>query len=252
MSTVAVIQSNYLPWKGYFDIIRDVDTFVFYDDVQYTTEDWRNRNRIKGHQGPQWLTVPVGAHARHQLIDEVELSAGKWATNHWKTLQQYYGRAPHFKRYAEFFQHAYLERRWTRLSELNQFLITAIARDFLGLNTTFRHSRELAPEGARLDRLIDLLGKAEATRYVSGPSAKRYIDPACFEAAGIDLVYKDYAGYPIYPQPHGPFEHAVSIVDLLFNVGPESPHYIWGWRAEPGLTAVVPQADLAPSAEAAR
>jgi hypothetical protein len=243
---VAVIQSNYLPWKGYFDILHDADVFIFYDDVQYTTEDWRNRNRIKAHTGPQWLTIPIGADARRQLIHEVALPAGKWAVNHWKTLQQYYGKAPHFKRYAEFFQHVYLERRWTHLAELNQFLIAHIAREFLGIRTQFRDSRDFAPEGARGDRLLDLLKKAGATRYISGPSAQAYIAPASFEAAGIDLRYKSYAGYPVYPQAFPPFAHDVSIIDLLFHVGPEAPYYIWGWRAQETLTAVVPQADPAP------
>lgn len=243
---VAVIQSNYLPWKGYFDIIHDVDLFLFYDDVQYTSEDWRNRNRIKGHEGPLWLTVPVGLDARKQKIEEVTLADPRWAKQHWKTLQQYYSRAPHFKRYAPFFEHVYLERRWTHLSALNQFLIEAIAREFLGIQTRFGHSSTYAPQGERLERLIDLLKRCGATSYLSGPSARAYIDPACFEQAGIELAYKDYAGYPAYPQRFGAFEHALSIVDLLFNVGPDAPGHIWGWREEVALTRVIPQVEALP------
>ena len=242
MTTIAVIQSNYLPWKGYFDLIHDVEAFIFYDDVQYTTEDWRNRNRLKGHQGPFWLTVPVQAGTPRKRICEVGFADGRWAEKHWKTIQQYYGRAPHFGRYRDFFEHVYMERSWEGLSELNQFLITRIARDLLGITTEFRDSRAYAAEGEQVDRLLDLLSKAGASRYVSGPSARSYIDPARFEAAGIELLYKSYAGYPEYPQFHPPFAHDVSILDLLFHMGPEAAAMIWGWRE---ATRRIPQAEPA-------
>ena len=229
MKRVAAIQSNYIPWKGYFDIIHDVDLFIFYDDVQFTKNDWRNRNRIKTANGTTWLTVPVGARL-DRLICEVELSDANWQQKHWRSISQAYARAPHFARYRGFFESIYLGRQWTSLSELNAFLTTSIARDFLGVQTEFKDSREFRAEGARLERLVDLLRKAGAQIYVSGPSAKSYIDEAAFAAAGIELVWKSYDGYPEYPQLHPPFEHAVSIIDLLFNVGPDAPDYIWGWR----------------------
>src|SRR4029079_10372519 len=95
MSTVAVLQSNYLPWKGYFDIIHDADLFIFYDDVQYTKNDWRNRNRIKAPGGTAWLTVPVGQ-ALDRRICDVEIREHHWQLKHWRTLQQCYGQSPHF------------------------------------------------------------------------------------------------------------------------------------------------------------
>ena len=227
--TVAILQSNYLPWKGYFDIIHDVDTFIFYDDVQYTHRDWRNRNRVKTAQGPLWLTVPVGSRTDRRICD-VRIEDAGWARRHWETLRHLYGQAPHFARVAPLLQETYLERTWTHLSELNQFLVQRIARDFLGLTTRFRDSREWTVQGAKQERILDLLRQAGATHYVSGPAAKDYLRQEAFDAAGIVLTYKDYAGYPEYPQAHPPFEHAVTVLDVLFQLGPEAPRAIWGWR----------------------
>jgi hypothetical protein len=232
--TVAVLQSNYIPWKGYFDIIHDVDLFIFYDDLQYTKGDWRNRNLLKSPQGTEWLTIPVGAHL-DRLICDVELTDRKWTIKHWRTIQQLYGKAPCFQRYQEFFADVYLKSSWLRLSQLNQFLIQHIAREFLGLKTEFRDSREYAAQGQKQDRLLDLLQKAGATTYVSGPAAKNYIEPSRFEELGVGLVWKDYSGYPEYPQSFPPFEHGVSVLDLLFQVGSTAAWYIWGWR-QPGST----------------
>lgn len=228
---VAVLQSNYIPWKGYFDIIHDVDFFVFYDDVQYTKNDWRNRNRIKTANGVQWLTVPTGSDIDRRICDVV-LPAERWAQKHWKTLQQAYSHTPHFPRYESFLRNVYLERHWESLSQLNQYLITAIAHEHLHIAAQFADSREFQAQGSKFDRLADLLTKVGAGVYVSGPSARGYIEPSKLSEMGIDLVYKSYDGYPEYPQPFPPFEHAVSVLDLLFNVGPDAPFYIWGWREQ--------------------
>lgn len=229
MKRVAVLQSNYIPWKGYFDIIHDVDLFVFYDDVQYTKNDWRNRNKIKTANGAQWLTVPAGS-GLNQRICDVTLTDARWAGKHWKTIQQAYSAAPHFRRYEAFLREVYLGMQWEKLSELNQFLIRRIAVDHLGITTQFADSRDYAVEGKKFGRLLDLLVKLHAEEYVSGPSAKNYLDDEQIEALGIKLVYKSYDGYPDYPQRFPPFEHAVSILDVLFNTGPDAPSYIWGWR----------------------
>lgn len=234
MKKVAVIQSNYIPWKGYFDVIHDVDQFIFYDDVQFTKNDWRNRNKIKTAQGLAWLTIPVGKH-QDRLICEVELMDDGWRRKHWSTIQQAYSKAPYFRMYRDFFEYVYQEAQWFNLSDLNQFLIGHISREFLGIQTEFKDSREFHPQGEKLDRLIDLLKKTGASLYVSGPSAQDYINNNVFQNAGIELVYKDYSGYPEYRQFYPPFEHAVSVLDLLFNCGPEASYYIWGWREQAAL-----------------
>lgn len=229
MKTVAVIQSNYIPWKGYFDIIHNVDLFIFHDDLQYTKNDWRNRNKIKSPKGADWITIPTGTN-ENRLICEVELRDSVWQKKHWNILCQYYNRAPYFKWLQPFIEEVYLGKRWDKLSELNHFLIRTLAKEYLGITTEFQDSREYYPEGNKLDRLLDLLKKVGAATYVSGPAAKDYIDTERFHEADINLVYHSYQGYPEYPQFFPPFEHGVTILDLLFHVGPEAPWYIWGWR----------------------
>jgi hypothetical protein len=127
--------------------------------------------------------------------------------------------------------------RLTSLSELNQSLISHIAKEFLGITTRLGDSRDYGVAGRKFDRLLDLAVQRGATTYISGPAAKAYIVPERFAEAGIALEWKDYAGYPEYPQRFAPFEHRVSILDLLFNVGPDAPHYIWGWRDAPASPA---------------
>lgn len=225
---VAVIQSNYVPWRGYFDVIHDVDLFVFYDDVQYTVNDWRNRNRVKTANGPVWLTIPIGNQNDRRICD-VEIRDERWARKHWMTLEQSYRRAPGFSVFGEFFHDIYREP-WQSLSVLNQTVIRRISTELLGIATPFRDSREFPLAGAGSDRLLDLLTQLDATEYVSGPAARNYLDEDLYASRGIRVHWKDYSTYPPYPQLHGAFDGFVSIVDLLMSCGGESPYYVWGYR----------------------
>jgi hypothetical protein len=227
---VAIIQSSYIPWKGYFDIIHDVDEFIFLDDVQYTVRDWRTRNRIKTANGSIWLTVPAGSN-RSRLLCDVSLENDGWQKRHWKSICHNYSRAPHFERYRTFFEELYLSRDWLNLSEMNQHVTGRIATELLGIKTKFTDSRYYVAEGVKLDRILSLVKQSGATTYLSGPSAAGYLDKASFESLGVDLLLKDYSDYPDYPQLYPPFEHGVSILDLIFNAGPRAADYIWGHRA---------------------
>ncbi len=231
MKTVVILQSNYIPWKGYFDLIHDADVFVFYDDVQFTAQDWRARNKIKARSQTEWLTIPVGSD-QNRMVCEVTIADSSWQLKHWKTILQNYSKCPHFSQFKAFFEDVYLGRKWHSLSELNQYLIRTIACNFLGITAEFQDSRQYLLAGRKQDRLLELLAVTGANRYISGPAAKEYVEPDRFAQAGIELVWKDYKGYPEYPQRFPPFEHAVTILDLLFNVGADAPHYIWGWRTD--------------------
>jgi len=229
MKQVAVLQSNYIPWKGYFDIINSVDEFIWYDDVQYTKRDWRNRNRIKTSRGSQWLTIPCRGKGR-PLINQVEIDDPSWRQKHWQTLSRAYCRAPYFNDFHDYFEELYLGRRWQLLHEVNRTFVERICQDILGVTTRFVDSARYSLESSKQERMLDLLEQAGADRYLSGPAAKDYLDEGEFLDRGIELVWMDYGGYPVYPQLHGRFEHKVSILDLLFNVGDRAPWYIWGWR----------------------
>ena len=226
---VVINQSNYLPWKGYFDLIHDADVFIFLDDVQYTHRDWRSRNRIKTQTSSSWLTIPAGS-AGNRLINEVKLPDGDWRARHWRLIEQSYRSSPHFSYAAGFFRELYSSSMPDYLSEFNQFAIKRIAREFLGISTSFLRSEDFPTSKTKQERLLHLLQSVGATSYISGPAAKTYINPDDFAAEGIELIWKDYSAYPEYQQPFPPFEHAVSIVDLLFCVGPRASDYIWGWR----------------------
>ena len=229
MKKVAVLQSNYIPWKGYFDIIHDVDEFVFYDEAQYTKNDWRNRNQIITPQGKIWLTVPVGMD-ENRTIDEVEIKDNRWQKKHFSTLYMAYHKAPHWRDYESFFHTAYLDKEWKFLYELNRFLIVHIAHDFLHINTKFTDSRDYASHGIKHEKLLSLVKATGASVYVSGPAAKSYIIAEDYAKNGIELVWKDYSGYSIYPQFSKEFTHNVSVLDLLFQTGDDAPQYIWGER----------------------
>ena len=226
---VAVLQSNYLPWKGYFDIINDVDLFIFYDDVQYTKNDWRNRNKIKTKTGEHWLTVPVGK-SLNRKIYEVDIPNHKWQIKHWKSIEQGYSKSPGFDLYKDMLKDIYLNNEWRNLSNLNQYIIEKISQDVLEIDTKFDYSDNYQLAGEKQSRLLDLLTQVKATSYVSGPSAKDYIDNAEFEKNNIKLIYKNYGDYPIYKQLSDSFNHHISIIDLLMCTGKEASHYIWDWR----------------------
>ncbi|NLI82612.1 MAG: WbqC family protein [Deltaproteobacteria bacterium] len=226
MKKVAIVQSNYIPWKGYFDLIAAVDEFILYDDMQYTRRDWRNRNRIKTPTGLHWITVPVRVKGRyHQTIRETEIDGEAWAQIHWKALTLNYKHAPCFRQTADLLEPFYLGRAYTHLSQLNRTLIHAIC-EHLGIRTVIRASWDYVLTEGKTERLVSLCLQAGGTEYVSGPAAKGYIDPTLFEAAGVRLSWFDYDGYPQYPQLWGEFHHGVSIVDLLFCCGKDAPRYM--------------------------
>ncbi len=229
MTTVAIVQSNYIPWKGYFDLLQRADEFVLYDDMQYTRRDWRNRNRIKTRNGLQWLTIPVEVKGRfEQKIKDTEVSDRSWPEKHWKSLTHNYSKAPHFRDYRDRLEALYVQAgKLDRLSDVNHLFIRAIC-GMLGIDTRITWSMDYELVGGKSERLLGLCRTLDANVYLSGPAARGYLDENLFLASGIQVQWMDYGGYPEYPQIHPPFEHGVTALDLLLNAGPESPRYLLG------------------------
>lgn len=225
--TVAIVQSSYIPWKGYFDLIRRSDEFILLDEVQYTRRDWRNRNRIKTAHGLHWLTIPLRTKGHYLArIDEMETADDDWPRRHWETLRQAYKDAACFRSEADFIARLYCECPRRRLSDINHFFLSALCKRLdIATPLIFSSCYNVAANDANA-RLIALCKAANATTYLSGPSARAYLDETKFHEAGIDVRYIDYSGYPPYPQPHGAFEHRVSILDLLFCTGREAHRHI--------------------------
>jgi hypothetical protein len=221
---LAVNQSDYIPWKGYFDIIRAADEFVLYDTAQFTKNDWRNRNRIKTASGLQWMTIPVKRHFG-QAIREAQV-AGPWSKKHWHALQTNYARAEYFIFYEEAIGSLYRELAEERnLSQIN-FRFLSMICGILGITTRIKWSDDCPLAKGKTERLVGLCQSAGADEYISGPAARNYIDRRQFDQAGIKVTFVDYDGYPEYPQKFGPFEHGVSILDLIFNAGPKACNYL--------------------------
>ncbi|HRO22603.1 MAG TPA: WbqC family protein [Nitrosomonas europaea] len=223
MKKVAILQSNYIPWKGYFDMIAAVDEFILYDDMQFTKNDWRNRNLIKTPQGIQWLSIPVGQNINRRIRDVTMDS--KWQPIHWKTLTQNYRRASCFREVAELLEPLYLELSFNNLSQANRRFIEAIC-SYLSIQTTISNSWDYHLKEGKTERLTDICMQTGGTEYISGPAAKDYVNEKIFADMGIKLTWFDYAGYPEYPQLWGEFTHGVTILDLLFNCGKDSPRYM--------------------------
>lgn len=228
---VAICQSNYVPWKGYFDLIRQADEFVLLDDVQFTRRDWRNRNQIKTPRGREWLTIPVEVKGKFtQPIKDVRIAEAGWKRQHLATITHNYAKAPAFRPQLDLLHELYDDRDEPFLSDVNRRFLTKLC-GVLGIRTRITQSMDYAlPEGKN-ERLLDLCLKLGATEYLSGPAARDYLDVAAFEQAGVRVRWMSYTGYPEYHQLFPPFEHGVSVLDLLLNEGADAPRFLQ--RSEP-------------------
>lgn len=226
MTTVGIIQPNYLPWRGYFHFMQSVDVFIFLDDVQYTKQDWRNRNRIRTRDGKTvYLTVPVHHEGQPHIMDVSIDNTQDWATQHLRKLENSYGRAAFFNTYFETLSEVLMSKP-DNLADLN-ITLTGVIAQWLGIATPTLRASSLGATGRKDERLIQLVRSVGGDHYLSGPAAQDYIQPELWKQAGVDLSYMTYPDYPAYPQISAPYDPAVSILDLLFAVGPEAPGYIW-------------------------
>lgn len=225
---VVILQPSYIPWRGYFHQIQKADLFIFYDDVQYDKNGWRNRNRVKTSNGSRWITIPVyskGVLSKNILIKDIRINWSRdWPRNHWEILQQNYASAPFFQDYAPLLQ-CFYQRRDELLADIVIELTIALAHE-LGLETKFMRSSSLSTQGAKTDKLLEILNQVGTTHYISGPSARGYLEERKLLEAGISLEYMVYE-YPEYEQLFPPYDPQVSILDLLFMTGPEASSYIW-------------------------
>jgi len=224
MKRVLITQGNYIPWKGYFDMIARADVFVIYDEVQYTKNDWRNRNMILTQDGPQWLTIPVRRLTLDQRICDSVISDTTWSRKHVASLQTNYAKAKYFGAYRDQVFELY-DPQMTLLSEVNRTFLKALC-GMLGIGTDIVDSRDLELAGDRNGRLIDACKKLGATTYLSGPAAQGYLDVNSFQEQGVEVEWMEYGGYPEYPQVFKPFQHGVSVLDLLFNTGPDAGSFM--------------------------
>jgi hypothetical protein len=221
---VVILQPNYIPWRGYFDLIASCDLFILYDDVQFTKNDWRNRNRIKTPNGLEWLSVPVGAKI-DRLIRDVKVHDYRWQERHWKTLRANYSRARFAGEIFDLLEPVYLGEVFDSLLAVNRKLIETVC-SYLQIDTEIRLSSEYPSRSSGSDGVLELCKILQADCYLSGPAARAYLREQDFRDSGIEVRWFDYSGYPDYPQLWGAFEGHVSVLDLLFNCGGSSRRYM--------------------------
>ncbi|MCF6224733.1 MAG: WbqC family protein [Xanthomonadales bacterium] len=225
---IAILQSCYIPWKGYFDLINLADEFVLFDNVQYTRRDWRNRNLIKTSNGLQWLTIPVSVKGKYkQLISETNISNPNWSRKHWNTIKQFHRKSKFFSAYEARFEELYLNElaSKTALSDINRILITEI-NNILGISTLISTAQDYSKMTGQNERLISICKESGSSIYITGPAARGYLDEELFKAEGISIQWMSYSGYAKYEQLYGDFEHGVSILDLIFNIGKDAHNYM--------------------------
>ena len=228
MKKIAILQPNYIPWKGVFDLINKVDVFVFYDDVQYTKKDWRNRNKIKTKNGDIWITVPVvtKGHQEQLIVDTHIDVSSNWQHKHYKTIRSNYAKAKYFDKFHYILEEIYLNNYWTRISDLNIFSTKLIA-EALNINTRWVKSSDLQVDGSKDgERAIKICKQLECDYFINGPASKEFLNEELFIKNDIELVYMDYS-YKEYEQLYKPFSHNVSVLDVLFNCGENAPNFIF-------------------------
>lgn len=220
---VGIIQPSFIPWRGYFDFINSVDTFILLDDVQYTRRDWRNRNRIKTPAGSRWLSIPVLDKGQQMsllnaYVDEFQ----PWRRKHEGAWHTNYASTPYYKDVLDLLEPINIKNQ--SLNDMNLRLIRAIC-GYLDISTPILRASQFSVQGTATARLLSLLQRVDGTCYLSGPSADAYLDKEAFRKAGIGLEYKSY-DYDTYPQQWGEFDGAVTILDLIANCGRDVDRYI--------------------------
>lgn len=223
MTKVVILQTNYIPWRGYFDLIRNCDLFIYYDEVQYTRGDWRNRNKIVTTAGEKWITLPVAKAGNFgQSVADTHISDEKWASKHRDTLRGVYRSAPEFRTLKPFFEDLYasLEGQ-TSLTKINRTFIEVISAE-LGIQTQFVCSSKIEAPGDKTQRLVNLCKEVGAKQYISGKAAQSYLNVNKFEEANIGVEWFEYPTYKSYKQLDGQYRPGVSIFDTLFHCKKEN------------------------------
>lgn len=226
MKTIAALQPGYLPWVGFFDLMKRSDLFVIEDNLKYTKQDWRNRNRIRTASGARYLTVPVRLPAEHLPINQVMIdNSTDWSRRHWNVLYENYHAAPYWSRYAALLSETY-KRTWERLIDLDLHLIDFLRSEFqITTPIVLLSSLPVAFGKDKTQSLIDLVKAVGGHALLEGASGRRFIDEARFVQAGLDIRFQDYVCKP-YRQQFQPFLSHLSAIDLLLNEGPAGTEFI--------------------------
>ncbi|MGM8213370.1 WbqC family protein [Virgibacillus sp. W0430] len=216
---VAIHQPNYLPWAGFWDKMDRVNKFILLDTAMFTKSEFIHRNKVKTPEGSKWLTVPIKGKQKpiNQLLIE---NKQKWRASHWTVIYNSYKKSPYFNEYREGFERIY-QKKWIKLADLNVTLIHHL-KEILEIDTEIIKESDFNVDfGTGNTRNINIIKQLQADRYISGIGAKVYNDEKRFEKNNIQLIYQQF-NPPVYPQRWGKFKSHMSIIDMLFNCGPNT------------------------------
>ena len=227
MCKIAVSQSNYIPWKGYFDLIDKVDKFIIFDNVQYTRRDWRNRNKIFSSSGDLiWLTIPIKSKGNFKVnINKIEVFNDSWRKKHFVNIINSYKKSDNFNVIFPFLEELYFSDNEKNLSLINISFIIKICK-FLKIDTQILNCQSYGESFTASEKILYEIIKNGGTHYYTSPKAKAYLDENLFKENGVKIQYISYEGYPHYGQKFDQFKHKVSIIDLMMNTGLKSKNYI--------------------------
>ncbi|MGC2057276.1 MAG: WbqC family protein [Candidatus Sulfotelmatobacter sp.] len=231
---VAISQPSYLPWSGFFDLVDQVDQFVLLDDAQFVKQSWHQRNRIKSPSGLLWLTVPVVFRGRlGQPLCEVMIREPQFWEKHVRAVEVNYGKARYFGRYYPTLKKILQDSSQSGgLVDLNIELIRWLGTE-LDVKTPMVRSSALSIEGKRSARLVAICKSLGAADYVSPRSASYLIeDMKLFSESGLGIWFQNYT-HPTYEQRFPPFVPFASVLDVLFNHGPDAGGIMRSGRGRP-------------------
>jgi hypothetical protein len=214
-------QPVYLPWLGLFHKIALAEKFCIFDIAQYQTKDFNNRNKIKTNAGAIWLSVPVESkdHLEKSLKDIKVINNG-WNKKHFKSIDLAYRKAPFYSRYIGELEEMLMGQSYVYLADLNLATLNYGLKN-LGIEVPIVTASSFNFQGKKSELVLDMCKNLGANDYIFGAQGKNYADSKSFLDSGIRPHFQEYI-HPVYPQLHGEFEPYMSLIDLLFNVGPDS------------------------------
>ena len=222
MKKIVITQSNYIPWRGYFDLINASDEFVFLDEVQFTRRDWRNRNRLIFNDKITWLTIPLKNKGNYfQKIKNMETTSNNWISDHLNKIGSYYSRATYYKSIFKLLRNIYEQCLENNLSKINRHFIYELCQ-ILKIKTKFIESNKILQHNEEdpSKRILSICLERNANYYLTGLKAKQYLNTKIFEEKNIKIIWFDYGESKKYDQVgSSKFVKDLSIIDCLFNCG---------------------------------
>lgn len=224
---VMIHQPDFIPYLGFFHRLMLSDIYIVLDNVQFTrggSNCWTNRDKIKTPQGAKWITISCKKAPVETDINQIELNdALDWRSRNLSQIKDNYSDAPGFREVFPHIENLY-GREYTLLSDFT-FASIQVLIELFAIDIEILFSSDLKPCGKSNQRVIDLVKKTGAHKYLSGVGARSYFEPELYRRAGINVLWQDFK-HPVYPQLYGDFIPYLSSIDLLLNCGIEESRKI--------------------------